>query len=83
MWRCHHDICNTNLCGILFIHLMVISCAVWSFRHMRSNDGKINVLTSSEFHGSRRQHFHSPRQEQLASTDSAILCTLEPKHAGL
>lgn len=60
-----------------------MSCAVWSFRHMRSNDGKITVLTSSDFHDSRCQHFHSPRQEQLASTDSAIVCTLAPKHAGL
>ena len=62
---------------------MVISCAVWSLRHMSSNDGKTTVLTSSEFHDNRRQHFHSPRQEQLASTDSGTVCTLEPKHAGL
>lgn len=82
-WRCHRDICNTSLCGIFYIHLMVISCAVWSLRHMSANNGMITVLTSREFHDSRHQHFHSPRQEQLASTNSAIVCTLEPKHAGL
>lgn len=60
-----------------------MSCAVWSLRHMRSNDGKTTVLTSSDFHDSRCQHFHSLRQEQLASTDAAMVCTLAPKHAGL